>query len=61
MSTIFIQEITVGTKLTQYQKVRDQIDTTERIETKLKYSVKDKDQICSLPFILLGSLYYFIG
>ena len=44
----------------QYWKVKDQIDTIERLEAKLKYGVKDRDQICSLPFILLGSLYYFI-
>jgi len=39
----------VRTKLTQYRKVRDQIDTIERLRTKLKYGVKDRDQICSLP------------
>ena len=48
MSSIFIQDITVKTKLTQNWKVRDQIDTIERLETKLKYGVKDRDQICSL-------------
>ena len=37
------------TKLTQHRKVRDQINTIERLETKLKYGVKDRDQICSLP------------
>ena len=26
----------------------DQIDTIEKLETKLKYCIKDKDQICSL-------------
>ena len=26
----------------------DQIDTIEKLETKLKYCVKDEDQICSL-------------
>ena len=34
----------------------DQIDTIERLETKLKYSVKDRDQICSLSKI---NYYYF--
>ena len=61
MLVIYIQEINVATKLRQYWKVRDQIDTIERLEIKLKCGVKDRDQICSLPFILLGSLYYFIG
>ena len=49
MSDFSIQEITAGTKLTCHWKVRDQIDTIERLETKLKYDVNDKDQICSLP------------
>ena len=39
--------------LTQYQKVRDQIDTIERIGTKLKYGMKDKDQLCNFPLLLL--------
>ena len=29
----------VKTQLTQYRKVMDQIDTIERLETKLKYDV----------------------
>ena len=49
MSAIFIQKVTVRTKLTQYRKVRDQINTIEMLETKLKYGVKHRDQICSLP------------
>ena len=49
MSVISIQKITVKTKLTQHKKVRDQINTIERLETKLKYGVKDRDQIFSLP------------
>ena len=36
------------TKLTQHIKVRDEINTIERLKIKLKYSVKDRDQICSL-------------
>ena len=44
--------------------VRDQIDTIEKLETKLIYSVhvKNKNQIHSLPFILiifLILLYYY--
>ena len=42
--------------------VRDQIDTIEKLETKLIYSVKNKDQIHNLPFILiifLILLYYY--
>ena len=49
MSLIFIQDIKVGTKLTWDWKVRDQIDTIEMLRTKLKYGIKDKDQIYSLP------------
>ena len=37
------------TILTQYQKVRDQIDTFERLMTKLKYNENVRDQICNLP------------
>ena len=39
------------TKLTQCQKVVDQIDIIERLRTKLKYGVKNRDQIYSLPII----------
>ena len=49
MSSIFIQDIIVGTKLTWDWKVRDQIDTIEKLGTKLKYGVNDRDQIYSLP------------
>ena len=47
--SISIQEITAWTKLTQHWKFRDQINTIERFMTKLKYIVKDKNQIPSLP------------
>ena len=40
MSAIFIQDIMVGTKLIRHWKVRNQIDTIEKLETKLKYSCK---------------------
>ena len=29
----------------------DQINTIERLKTKLKYGVKVRDQICNLPFV----------
>ena len=48
MSSIFIQKITTDTKLKRHQKVRDQIDIIERLKTKLKYGVKDKNQIRNL-------------
>ena len=48
-SAVSIQEITTRTKSTQHKKVRDQIDTIESLGTKLKYSVKDRDQTYSLP------------
>ena len=39
----------------------DQIDTIEWLMTKLKNSVKDKDQIHSLPIIkCIFNLFYFI-
>ena len=47
---IFIQEIAIRTKLIWHWKVMDQIDTIERIKTILKYDVKYKDQIYSLPY-----------
>ena len=28
----------------------NQIDTIEKLGTKLKYDIRDKDKICSLPF-----------
>ena len=48
-SVIFIQEITVRTKLIWYQKDNDQIDAIEMLWIKLKYGVKDRNQIRSLP------------
>ena len=42
-------------KLTRHWKVRDQIDTIEMLGTKLKYNVKNRDQICNLP-----SIFYFL-
>ena len=36
------------TKSIWHWKVMDQIDTIEKLETKLKYCVNDEDQICSL-------------
>ena len=53
MSTIFIQNITIKTKLTQHLNGMDQIVIIKRLWTKLKYGVKDKDQICSLPQLLI--------
>ena len=35
------------------EKVKDKIDTIERLETKLKYGVKNRDQLAIYP-----SLYY---
>ena len=43
-----IQEIMVGTKLTWYWMIRDQINTIKRLGTKLKYNVKNKNQIFNL-------------
>ena len=43
----------VRTKLTRYLNVRDQIDTIERKEIKLKYDVKDRDQLYNLALLLL--------
>ena len=48
MSSIFIQNITTETKLTRHRKIRDQIDTIEMLEIKLKYAVKDMNQTRSL-------------
>ena len=46
--------ITKGIKLIQHWKIMDQIDTIERIGTKLTYSVKDKVQLYSLPLYFLN-------
>lgn len=53
MSTFFVQHLTTETILTQYQNVMDQIDTFERLKTKLIYNIKFKDQIYSLPYYKL--------
>ena len=37
-------------KLTRHQKDRNQIDTIEKLGTKLKCDVKDRDQLRSFPF-----------
>lgn len=50
MLAFSIHYLIVVTILTQYQKVRDRIDTFERLKTKLTYDVKVEDQICSLPW-----------
>ena len=52
ISVFSINHFTVETILTQYQKVRDQINTIEMLMTKLKYGVKDKDQFYNLPFLI---------
>ena len=36
------------------EKVRDHIDTIEMLGTKLKYGVKNRDQLCNLPIIILS-------
>ena len=38
----------VETKLTCTEKIRDQIDTNEKLRTILKYSVKNRDQLYNL-------------
>ena len=50
-STFFIHHLMIYTILTQYLNVMDQINTFERVGTKLTYSVKVRDQILSLPNI----------
>ena len=50
MLAIFIQDITIG----------GQIDTFERLVTKLKYGVKDTGQICNLPKILSDKLLWIV-
>ena len=40
----FMQWLMIGVKLTQHWKVEGKIDAIERLRTKLKYSVKDRDQ-----------------
>ena len=55
--SISIQKITALTKLTRHWKVKNQIDTTERLGNKLKYGVRDRDQIRNLPLnIFLGAM-----
>ena len=47
-----INHLTIKTILTQYQKYRDQIKPIERLMTKLKYDVKNKNQFYNLPFLI---------
>ena len=42
-SLISIKEIMIWTKLIWYWKIRNQINTIEKVWTKLKYSIKDRD------------------
>ena len=44
----------IWTKLTSIEKVRNQIDTIEKLWTKLKYGIKVMDQICSLLYLFLS-------
>ena len=48
-SAFFINYLMVRIILTQYQKVKDQIDTIKRFETKIKYGVKNNNQLYNLP------------
>ena len=41
--TFSIQKIMAGTKLTRIEKIRNQIDTIEKLKTELKYGVKDME------------------
>ena len=43
MSAFFINYLMVRIILTQHQKVKDQIDTIKRLETKLKHGGKNND------------------
>ena len=42
-----------GDQLTQYWKIKDQIDTIKNLNTKLTYCVKDRDQICNIHFYFI--------
>ena len=42
-------------KLTWHWKTMNQIDTIERPWTKLKYSVNDRNQMCSLPNFIISN------
>ena len=55
-SIIFIQEITAETKLIQYWKVGNQNDTIKKLGTKLKYDIKDRDQIRSLLINIFSNI-----
>ena len=48
-SDFSVQRITAEAKLTHHWEVIDQIDTIEKLEAKLRYSVKDRDHSCCLP------------
>ena len=50
MLAILIQKITIGTKLTQHKKLKTKL-------TQLKYCIKDKNQICNLPYILFFKMW----
>ena len=43
-------------KLTRHQKDMNQIDTIEKLGTKLKCDVKDRDQLRSFPFFLIDCI-----
>ena len=49
MLAFFIHHLTAKIKLTQFQKVKDQIDIFEMSGTKLTFSVNVRNQIHNLP------------
>ena len=49
MLAFSIHHLTAEIKLTQFQKVKDQIDTFEMSGTKLTFSVNVRNQIHNLP------------
>ena len=55
-SKIFIKKIAVETKLTEHSNIRDQIDSIERLWTKLKYGIKNNDE--TVVYLSLFFFYY---
>ena len=57
----FIYRLMLRTILTQYRKVCVQIDSIERLKTKLRYGVNDRNQICNLLKTFCHSIRGIVG
>ena len=58
VSLFSIHHLMVGTIMTQSNEVRDKTNTFKMLRTKLKYGVKNMNQLCNLPYFFLYFLVF---